>query len=97
MKSEKATPADISAESPPANGNPVKSWGGRRSGSGRKKTNCAKVQVSAVVSQSVADYLAGQDNQSQAIESAILSYPDYRDWVVLARVRRMREKLDAGG
>ena len=97
MKNEKVTPADISAESPPATGNPVKSWGGRRSGSGRKKTDRAKVQVSAVVSQSVADYLAGQDNQSQTIESAILSYPDYRQWIVLARVRRMREKLDGGG
>lgn len=71
-----------------------KSWGGRRSGSGKKKTGRAKVQVSAVVSQPVADFLAGQDNQSKAIEAAILAYPDFRKWVVLARIRRMREKLD---
>lgn len=74
-----------------------RTWGGRRAGSGKKKTGRTKVQVSAVVSPLVAEYLADQENQSKSIESAITNYPDFRQWVVLARVRRMREKLDGIG
>lgn len=73
---------------------PAKSWGGSRRGSGRKKTGRSKVQVSAALSPSVAEYLADQPSQSRAIEDAITNQPTYRQWVVLARIRRMREKLD---
>ena len=62
--------------------------GGKRAGAGRKPANPddgRRVEISATVSPLVAQYLAGADNRSQAIDKLVRGSSDFRRWLIVAR------------